>query len=111
MGEERIPSEATDAELGGPETSGGADPEAGVDDRSSNGHTMPSAVEKFSSARGTSPWELARLAVGGTEPDEVVPTSEGVTFFKGEVAERFHAAAGDESLLKARLARGGRRRK
>ncbi len=111
MSKEGIPSTEPDEEPGDSEATAGTGQRAEGDGGSANGHGVPSAVEKFSSSRGTSPWELARLAVGGSEPDEIVPTSEGVTFFKGEVAERFHAAAGDDSLLKARLARGGRRRK
>ena len=100
MGEERNPQEER--------AHGGDEPHS---DEARNGNSGPvPAVERLLPASHAAPWELARVAIGGPPPDEIVPTPEGVTFFKGEIAAQFEAAGDDESLLKARLDRGKRRR-
>lgn len=68
-------------------------------------------VVRLLPANNAAPWELARVALGGPRPDEIVPTAEGYTFFEGELAAQFEAEGQKDALLKARLDRAKRRPK
>lgn len=65
----------------------------------------PPIVEKLLAAGNIDPRDVAHIALGVEIGDEVVPTAEGITFFKGERARRHKESGASKSLLEERLDR------
>jgi hypothetical protein len=63
----------------------------------------PSAAGELAS------WRLARMALGGDEPDEIVPSSEAVTFSGDRFSQRYEESNPGESIIKYRVERAKRR--
>ena len=70
-----------------------------------NGNDVPRIVERLTAINNTSSQELARLALGGAVPDEIVPTAEGITFFEGKRARDHKKSGSTKTLLAERLDR------
>lgn len=66
----------------------------------------PPIVKKLLEAGDVTARELAsQQALGGVEPDEIVPTAEGIRFFRGDRLREHKESGAKDSLLKMRLDR------
>ena len=65
----------------------------------------PPIVQELLAVGRVDPRDLAQVALGGERADEIVPTAEGVTFFKGERARLHKESGAGKSLLAERLDR------
>jgi hypothetical protein len=84
---------------------GGAVAKGDLTSSGTNGSEVPPIVERLTAINNTSSQELARLALGGAVPDEIVPTAEGITFFEGKRARDHKKSGSKRSLLAERLDR------
>jgi hypothetical protein len=62
-------------------------------------------VKKLLDAGNVTARELASQALDGMEPDEIVPTAEGIRFFRGDRLREHKESGAKDSLLKLRLDR------
>ncbi len=78
-------------------------PEQDISHASGNG--QPDIIKRLRPLNNATPEQLGAVALGGEQPDEIVPDADGITVFQGEQLRQHEASGSDKSLLQVRLER------